>query len=352
VSKYEPSGKLPEPVVKSGEFQIAAMALDHGHIHGQVGGLIAAGASLKWVYDADPKRAKEFADKYGGKVAESEAQVLEDDDVKLVAAAAVPNLRGPLGIRCMDAGKDYFTDKTPFTTHQQLEDAREAVKRTGKKYSVFYCERLSTESGMYACDLIEMGAIGQPVQYIGTGPHKHSKGTRPDWFYNMEQYGGILCDIGSHQSEQFLTYMGANDAKVISATVANYANADTPELEDFGDAHLVADNGTTGYYRVDWFTPDILKTFGDGRIIILGTEGYIELRKYVDIGHTVEGGHVYLVNKTDEVHMNVTGKVGLKFFGQLILDCINRTDIAQNQEHAFTAARLCLDAQKLATKVK
>ena len=125
----------------------------------------------------------------------------------------------------------------------------------------------------------------------------------------MQEYGGILCDIGSHQSEQFLTYMGAKDAKVISATVANYANADTPELEDFGDAHLVADNGTTGYYRVDWFTPDILKTFGDGRIIILGTEGYIELRKYVDIGHTVEGGHVYLVNKTDEVHMNVTGKV-------------------------------------------
>lgn len=293
MNKYEPSGELLEPVVNDREFQFAAMALNHDHIHAQVCGLVHAGATLKWVYDTDPKRAKDMADKYGALVAGSEAQVLEDEDVKLIAAAAIPNQRGPLGIRCMEHGKDYFTDKTPFTTHQQLEDAREAAKCTGKKYIVFYSERLYSESGMYACDLIDMGAIGQPIHYIGTGPHKHGKGGRPSWFYNFQQYGGILCDIGSHQTEQFLTYLGATDAKVISASVANYANPDTPEFEDFGDAHLMADNGTTGYYRVDWFTPDKLQAFGDGRIIILGTEGYIELRKYVDIGHTVDGGHIY-----------------------------------------------------------
>lgn len=352
MSNYEPSGKLPQPVVKPGEFVFAAMALDHGHIGGQTSGLISAGATLKWVYDADPKRAKDFADKFGAKVAESEAQVLEDKEVKLVAAAAIPNLRGPLGIRCMEAGKDYFTDKTPFTTMGQLQDAKDAVKRTGRKYACYYSERLHTESGMYACDLIEMGAIGRVVHVIGTGPHKHSKGSRPDWFYNHEQYGGILCDIGSHQSEQFLTYTGAREAKVVHAKIANYANKDTPEFEDFGDATLVADNGATGYYRVDWFTPDKLKAFGDGRIFIMGTEGYIELRKYCDVARTDKGSNVYLVNKEVETYIDVQGKVGFKYFGQLINDCINRTETAMTQEHTFLAARLCLEAQAMATRVE
>lgn len=352
MSKYEPSGKLPEAVVKPGEFHFAAMALDHGHIHGQTGGLLSAGATLKWVYDADPARAKDFVAKHGGQVAESEAQILEDEQVKLVAAAAIPNLRADLGIRVMEHGKDYFTDKTPMTTHQQLEDAKAAVKKTNQKYAVYYSERINTESGMYACDLIEMGAIGRVVHVIGTGPHKHSKGTRPDWFYNHEQYGGILCDIGSHQSEQFLTYTGAKDAKVVHSKVANYNNKDTPELEDFGDATLVADNGATGYYRVDWFTPDKLKAFGDGRIFIMGTDGYIELRKYCDVGRTEKGSNVYLVNEEVETYIDVEGKVGFKFFGQLIQDCINRTETAMTQDHTFLAAKLCLDAQTQAMRVE
>ncbi|MCC6578972.1 MAG: Gfo/Idh/MocA family oxidoreductase, partial [Phycisphaeraceae bacterium] len=280
MSKYDPSGILPKPVVPSGTFHFAAIGLDHGHIHGQTSGLMDAGATLKWVYDADAKKAGEFADKYGGQVASCEAQVLEDPQVKLVASAAIPNLRSPLGIRCMEHGKDYFCDKTPMTTLQQLDDARAAVKRTGRKYFCYYSERLHTESGMYACDLISMGAIGRVLQVIGTGPHKHGKGSRPDWFYKMQQYGGILCDIGSHQSEQFLAYTGAKDARVLHSKVANYNNKDLPEFEDFGDATLLGDNGATGYYRVDWFTPDKLRTFGDGRTFIMGTEGYIELRKY------------------------------------------------------------------------
>ena len=251
----------------------------------------------------------------------------------------------------MAAGKDYFTDKTPFTSLAQLDQAKAAVARTGRKYLVYFSERLHVESAMHATDLVAGGAIGRVLQVIGLGPHRLGKAGRPAWFFEKEKFGGILCDIGSHQFEQFLTYTGATDATVTQAAVANYANPDKPEFEDFGEASLLGDNGTSNYIRVDWFTPDGLGTWGDGRTVILGTKGYIELRKYIDVGRDKAGDNVYIVDDKGERYENVAGKVGFRFFGQLILDCLNRTENAMTQAHAFKAAELCLRAQLAARKI-
>lgn len=347
---YAPVGKA-KSVVKPGEFSFAAMALDHGHISGQTNGLIEAGATCKWVWDSEPKRAEEFAKRYGCKIARSKDEVLSDSEVKLIAAAAVPSERGPLGIEVMRAGKDYFTDKTPFTSKAQLADAKKAVAETGKKYMVYFSERLHVEAAVQAGYLIEKGAIGRVVQVIGMGPHRLSASSRPAWFYQKAKYGGILTDIGSHQCEQFLHYTGAKDARVESARVANYNNPEHPELEDFGDASLTADNGATFYYRVDWLNPDGLSTWGDGRTFILGTDGYMELRKYVDVAREKSGDHLFLVDHKGEHYVSCKGQVGYPFFGELILDCINRTEKAMTQEHAFKAAELCLTCQEKAITV-
>lgn len=349
---YAPQGK-PNKVVENGQFIIAAVSLDHGHIYGMCNGLVEAGASLKWVYDPDPVKVEAFVKAYPQvKVAESEAHILADAEVQLVASAAVPSERGPLGVRVMRSGKNYFTDKTPFTTLEQLEDARAAASETGKKYAVYYSERLHVESAVFAGQLIEQGAIGRVVQVIGLGPHRLNAPSRPAWFFEKEKYGGILCDIGSHHVEQFLAFTGNRNARVVSSQVANYNNKNYPELEDFGDMTLVGDNGATGYFRVDWLTPNGLGTWGDGRTVILGTEGYIELRKYIDIARDTEGDQLYLVNADGEQHMKLGGKVGFPFFGQLILDCLNGTDAAMSQEHTFKATELSLLAQKNALRIE
>ncbi|GGE01735.1 Gfo/Idh/MocA family protein [Paenibacillus nasutitermitis] len=351
---YAPvSGSKPEPVCKPGEFVFAAMALDHGHIYGQTNGLLEAGATLKWVYDPDPAKVEQFLKTYPqAQAAPSPETILEDPQVRLVAAAAIPCDRASLGMRVMDHGKDYFTDKTPFTTLEQLAAARAKAAETGRKYMVYYSERLHVESAVYAGKLIKEGAIGRVLQVMGTGPHRLNKASRPDWFFRKQQYGGILCDIGSHQIEQFLFFAGCKNAQVVHSKVANYGNSDVPELEDFGDATLIGDNGATNYFRVDWFTPDGLGTWGDGRTIILGTNGFIELRKYTDIARDKQGDHVYLVNGEGEQHFAVAGQVGFPFFGELILDCINRTETAMTQEHAFKAAELCITAQNMAVRVE
>lgn len=343
---YAPTGK-PQPVVKPGEFVFAAAALDHGHIYGMCNGLVEAGAQLKWVWDPDPAKVDKFVQQYPQvKVADSLETLLNDPQVQLIAGAGVPSERCALGLKVMAAGKDYFVDKAPLTTLEQLEDAKAMVAKTGRKYAVYYSERLHVESAVFAGQLVKQGAIGQVIQTLGTGPHREGEG-RPDWFYERRYFGGILCDIGSHQIEQFLFYTGNEDAHIVASQVRNVSHPQYPQFEDFGDALLAGTNGATGYFRCDWFTPAGLPTWGDGRLTLLGTEGYIEIRKYIDLTRG-EQDVVYLVNNEGEHRYPVAGQVGFPYFGELIKDCLNRTENAMSQAHAFKAAELCVKAQMLA----
>ncbi len=349
---YAPKGK-PAPVVKPGEFVFSAAHLDHGHIYGMCNALLEAGGTLKYVYDRDPNRVAQFVKTYPQvQVALTEQQVLDDKETHMVCSAHITSERGPFGLRVMGAGKDYFADKAPFTTMAQLNAAKEMVKATGRKYMVYYGERIHCQAATLAGEMIQAGEIGQVVHVEGFGPHRLMAHARPAWFFEKDKYGGILCDIGSHQIEQYLYFAGEEEAQVTYSRIGNYANPDHPGLDDFGDCNIVGEKGTTNYFRVDWFTPDGLRTWGDGRTLIIGTKGYIELRKYVNVATDMEGGdHVYLVNGQKEQYYNADG-AGCPFFGQLILDCLNRTENAMTQHHAFKAAELCLQAQEKAIVIK
>ncbi|MDR1093196.1 MAG: Gfo/Idh/MocA family oxidoreductase [Clostridiales bacterium] len=341
------------PVCKNGDFIFSAVGLDHGHIYGMTGGLIGAGGALKYVYDPDPNKIAEFLKLFpGAKVAASEDEVLNDKETCLVAGARIPGDRCPLGLRVMGSGKHYFTDKPPLTTLEQLDAAKNKVKETGKKYAVYYSERLHVECAVFAGQLIQEGAIGKVLQVIGLGPHRINAPSRPAWFFERERYGGILCDIGSHQIEQYLYFAGEEDAEVVRSQTANYAHPEHPGLDDFGDAMLVGKNGTSNYFRVDWFTPDSVRAFGDGRTLILGDGGYIELRKYTDVGTERGGDNLYLANNKVEKRFELKRKVGFPYFGQLILDCLNGTENAMTQAHAFKAVELSIKAQTGAVRLK
>ena len=345
---YSPEGRVKK-VVQEGEFFFSVAFLDHGHIYAQTNGLVQAGASLKYVYDPDPIKRAEFCAKYPQVIGvDSFEEILADTQTQLVASAAIPNLRADIGIKVLQAGKDYFTDKSPFTTLEQLQKVKQVVAQTQQKYAVYYAERLHNEAAWHAGELIKSGAIGRVLQVINLAPHRLAKTTRPDWFFDKQAYGGILTDIGSHQVEQFLTYSRATDADINFARACNLNNSDKPGLEDFGELSMTGNNGTSFYTRVDWFTPNGQATWGDGRTFILGSEGNIECRKYNDVARQAPASKLFLTNADEEQEIDCIDKSGFPFFGQLILDVINRTEHAMTQAHVFKAAELSLLAQDLA----
>lgn len=349
---YAPKGK-PNPVCAYGDFKFAAVGLDHGHIFGMCNGLLEAGAALVKVFDPDNQKVAAFLQQFPhAQTAASYEEILKDQEIRLIASAAIPKDRCNIGIRAMQAGKDFFGDKPPVITLDQLELARQTVAETGRKFLVYFSERLHVEASVFAEQLIKQGAIGQVVHIDGFGPHRLSAASRPAWFFDKDCYGGIICDIGCHQIEQFLFYGGAKAAAIDFSRVANYSQKQHPHFEDFGDIYLTADNGVTGYLRIDWFTPEKMPVWGDGRTFITGTKGTIELRKYIDVCHSRAGNHVYLCNEEVCEHYELDSKVGFPFFGAMILDCLNRTETAITQSHIFRTLELSIKAQQAAKVIR
>ncbi|MFT5240107.1 MAG: putative dehydrogenase [Candidatus Promineifilaceae bacterium] len=350
---YAPAPRIAKKVVGPGEFNFAATHFDHGHVFGQIVGLTSAGGTLKYAYDPDPKKLGNIQEMYPDvKIVSRYEDILEDDSIHLVTSAAIPNERCDVGLMAMDAGKDYFTDKGPFTTLEQLEQARAKATETGRRYMVYYGERISNEATWYAGELIAQGIIGDILQVMILAPHNLNAPSRPEWFFEKEKYGGIISDLGSHQVEQFLSYTGATDGKVNFARVENFRNPDTPELEDFGEASFTSNTGASCYFRVDWFNPGGLRSWGDGRSFVLGTKGTIEIRKYIDVARETSGNRIFLVDGDSEQEIECEDKIGFPFFGQLIIDVLNRTENAMTQAHAFKAAELTLQAQLFADKAR
>ena len=330
--------------------RFAAIGLNHGHINGQVETVIRGGGELVSFYAKEPDLIAGFSKRFPqAKLARSEKEILEDKSIHLVVSAAIPVERAPLGIRVMQHGKDFMADKPGITTLEQLEEVRRVQRQTKRIYSILYGERMENKASIRAGQLIKEGAIGKVVQTLGTGPHRMNPKSRPEWFFDRKSYGGIICDIGSHQCEQFLYFTNSKKAEVLCSQVGNVNNAQYPGLEDFGDATVRGDGGS-GYFRVDWFTPDGLKSWGDGRLTILGTDGYMELRKNIDIVGREGGNHLFLVDKKEARYIDC-GEVELPYGPAFVQDILNRTETAMTQEHCFLATELALKAEKNAVRI-
>jgi predicted dehydrogenase len=326
-------------------FKLGVIGIDHGHIFGMLGNMKAQGCTCDAYWTDGPAVTEAKFNETFPEVAKvaDRRRILDDPDVLMVLISAVPADRAALAIEAMEAGKDVMVDKPGCTTLEQLAALRECQARTGRIWSVNFSERFEVPAVTKAEELVFGGAIGRVVQTVGLGPHKQNLRTRPAWYFERDRFGGILCDIGSHQIDQFLHFTGSDTAEIMHAHVENTTMPDHPRFQDFGEMVLKSERGHA-YVRVDWFTPDGLPTWGDGRLFIQGTEGYIELRKYTEVGRPHVTNTLYLVNATENARIEA-GDAGLPYFPRLVADVHDRTETAVGQRHTFTVMELAIRAQ-------
>jgi len=324
--------------------------MDHSHINSQTDTMLRAGGELVWAFASEPRQLAAFRQRYPqAKAARSEAEILEDSTIALVLSAAVPNERAPLGVRVMQHGKDFMVDKPGMTTLAQLAEVRRVQAQTKCIYSILF-GRFENKATMRAGELVKAGAIGRVIQTVGLGPHRLNAPSRPPWFFDRAKYGGILCDLASHQGDQFIFFTGSTTAEVVSSQVGNMRHPEFPGLEDFGDATVRGNHGL-GYMRVDWFTPGGLAAFGDGRLTILGTDGYIEIRQHIDIAGQPGESHLFLVDQKESRRVDCSD-VELTYGRQLASDIVDRTETTMTQRHCFLATEIILKAQQQAQRVE
>ncbi len=347
-------GAAPKHTIK-----FAVCGISHDHIYGMTEAVKRGGGVLVKFWGGEPDKIAAFKKRYPDvPLAASQDEILNDPSIQLVLSSQIANERAPLGVKAMKAGKDFLSDKPGITTLEQLAAVRRTIKETGRIYAILYSERLEVKAAVKAGELVQAGSIGKVIQTINIAPHQiHQRagvmggaGDRPDWFWNDVQFGGILCDIGSHQIDQFLFYTGCTEAEVVASQVANVRHPDHPHFQDFGDMMLRGNNGF-GYVRLDWFTPFGLGTWGDGRLFILGTEGYMELRKYANVAVSKQGNNLFIVDQKEARYIDCNN-LTLPFGPQFVSDVVNRTHTAQDQVQCLLAAELSIKAQNKATHVR
>jgi predicted dehydrogenase len=339
----------PEKMIQP-NIRFAVTGLNHGHIYGQTQSLLDAGAEAVCFYAPEDDLAAQFSSSYPQiPRVDTLDEILENQSIQLVINAGIPVERAAMGVKVMLHGKDFMVDKPGLTTLEQLEEVRRVQAATGQIYSICYSERFWSRAATKASELVQAGAIGKVIQTLSLGPHQRRLPSRPDWFFVKEKYGGILTDIGSHNFDQFLHFTGSTSAEIVASQVANFHHPQFPQLEDFGDV-VVSGDGGVGYIRVDWFTPDGLGVWGDGRLFITGTDGYIELRKYVDLAGRPGGEHLFLINQQGTEYMDCKD-VPLPYAPLLIEDIFNRTETAMTQAHSFLAMELAIQAENQANKL-
>ena len=329
---------------------LGVIGIDHGHIFDMLDEMLREGCTCDYFWtEGSPLTLKEFNQKYPNiKRVENKSEILNDNKIDMILISSIPKDRAINSIEALKSGKDVMVDKPGCTTLDQLEDLKRTVKQTGKIWSVNFSERFHVAAVAKAEQLVAEGKIGKVKQTMGTGPHRQGNYERPNWFYERESYGGIITDIGSHQIHQFLVFTNSNEAKITHSMVENTTKKEFPGFQDFGEINLTG-NGGHGYIRLDWFTPDALPTWGDGRLFILGDKGFIEIRKYTDLATSDSGNHLYYANNEVVKYIDCSD-VKLPYFGNLINDVLNRTETACSQELTYLTMELAIKAQEIAEK--
>lgn len=331
----------------SDPMRMGVVGIDHRHIYDMVASMQDVGLDLAgWQTDGSPTTLDGFQKRFPEAARLENADDLFDDpSIDLILTAAVPSKRASIAVRAMQAGKDVLSDKPGCLARDDLAALEAAQSASGRIWSVDFSERFEVPCVTAAAALVHAGEIGQVVQTLGLGPHRLNAASRPPWFWDRSQNGGILADIGSHQIDQFLYLTGQTDATVVHASAQC---TQRPPFQDFGQMTLQA-GAAHGYVRLDWFTPDALPTWGDGRLFILGTKGTIELRKYVDTAGRAGTDHLLIVNgeRCDYINAQTAGR---PFFAALARDIRDRTETAMPQSHPFRVTGLALTAQEMADR--
>ncbi len=341
------------------KIRFGVCGMSHDHIHGMIAAIRRGGGEFAAYWGGEPDKLAVFAQRYPDvKIARTQDEIVDDKSLHLVLSSQVANERAAIGVKVMRSGKDFLSDKPGATTLADLDLVRHTIAQTGRLYGILYSERLEVRAAVHAGELIRQGAIGKVIQTINIAPHQiiqpqggdaGGAAPRPDWFWDETRFGGILCDIGSHQIDQFLYFTGSTTAEVAESQVSNIRHPDKPKFQDFGDM-VLRGNAGFGYVRLDWFTPNGLGVWGDGRLFILGTDGYIEVRKYANVAVSKQGDNLFIVDGKGARFIDCSNG-DLPFGRQFVADVVNRTHTAQDQTQALLAAELAIRAQMNAKRV-
>lgn len=274
-------------------------------------------------------------------------EALLDRQPDIVVSSHRNDLKPALIARCARAGVHVFVDKPLCVDLRGLKRIRKVAKKIeiGIALNVRQMEAART-----ALELVREGAIGEVFHSWWQGPHRLNAPTREPWFFRQDQCGGLLVDIGCHSVDLALQAHGSK-VVAVDGRHGNFAHRQYPTFQDHGEIQLTFANGGTCEIRLDWFTPDKYPTYGDGRGMIFGTKGTLEIYHHLmplDDQAKPHEATVILCNDKQPPH-----KVKLNSDWPIEEDFLRRVtgeEFRLSFAQTYEVSRICVEARQAAIK--
>ena len=300
-------------------------------------------ARLSGFYDLNQERARELAEKWGGKAYSSWEEMLADPGIDAVSVCVANNAHAQLSIAALRAGKHVLCEKPMATTLADCEAMVAAARESGKFLMIGQNQRL-TKAHQKARELVENGTLGKILTFRTTFGHGGPETWSVDpgkntWFFDKSKAAmGAMADLGIHKTDLIQYLLG----QTVVETTAKVTTLD----KRGADGQLIGvDDNAICIYRMSGgamgtMTPSwTFYGVEDNSTVLYGTKGI--LRIYDDPAYslkliTAEGEKVLYELEAIQTNDNQTKSGVIDCF----MDClVNNTPPAISGQSVLTAMR-------------
>ncbi|WP_304503066.1 Gfo/Idh/MocA family oxidoreductase [Alteribacillus sp. YIM 98480] len=287
-----------------------------GYVHAKNLVYNVEGAELVYIVTSREESARRAAAKLGVEKWTTDVnEVFEDTSIDAVIIATPTNTHTQLLKDAALHKKHIFVDKPLTETVEEAKTVNEIIKQNNVKCMVGFMRRFDPDYAE-AKKVIESGAIGRPLKYIGIS---RDPGSPPEEF--IKNSGGIFLDLCIHEYDIAQYLLGAN-VKAVSSFGKTLLH---PFMDKYNDvdqsiSYLEFDNGSVASVEGSRNS-----SYGyDIRGEVIGTEGTIKIG-------SLKEKQVNTLNQTGSYHQNVPDFQD-KFKDAFRLEMIHFIDCIKNDQ--------------------
>ena len=258
--------------------KVALCGAWHVHAEGYFDRAAVLG-EIAGVWDADPERCREFAEKKGVKAFASFEELLESDAQGVIVATAT-DLHTELIVRLAEAGKHIFTEKVLALSDEDCDRIARAVEENHVNFVISLPQKY-VGSRMAVQKIAASGELGKLNYLRFRNCHSGSVDNwLPSHFYDLKQCGGgAMIDLGAHGMYLTDWICGAPDSYRSVFTLANENERNRDRVEDNAVTVMGYENGCIAINETGFVSkgcPAMLEVGGDRGYVRMDDRGIVK----------------------------------------------------------------------------
>ncbi len=307
------------------------------------------GSEFVGFYEDDEALRKTYEHEFGVKGYANLESFVDSANPEIVGVAVENAKKSEVITRLVGLGCHVLADKPLVTDLKQLDEIENSACVHDRQIGLMLLERYHAPT-FTIHKMLQEGTLGALVSFIAIAPHKLKPDGRPTWMFDPGLYGGVLNDLAIHNID-IATWLW-NDLPVsVTASEGCLRFKQFDGFTDHAGVFLEFADTSTAMIRVDWMTPEMFPSHGDGRQFYEATEGTIEVIAAPDI-HTLGQGTIQFDSWKDTRKRLTPIAPEVTLYKEFVNLCRGQNEAILQPADGFRSTRITLYARHAAATGK